>query len=316
MAVRPVLFNLFAEPAIIRVPTILRGPLAVLISWARQKSAKANYALMGGGSPLLPQTEAQAEALRIRLAEQMPDADIRCFTAMRYWAPLAKATVRAVAGFSPGRDRADAALSAIFDHHHRLLDRPVAGALPRSGTDPVDLLLSDPAGLIEAHAARIEAAWDQAGRPPGVRLLFSAHGLPEQVIARGDPYQSQIEATAAAIAQRLGPDWSDWRICYQSRVGPMKWLGPTTMEMIEAAVEDGLGVVIAPIAFVSEHVETLVELDHDYAAKAAALGCAPYIRAPALGLDENFIDGLAGLVTGALSKADRRRPRIGLRLRG
>jgi len=116
----------------------------------------------------------------------------------------------------------------------------------------------------------------------------------------GDPYRRQVERTCAAVAARLGEAW-DWRVCYQSRVGPLKWIGPSTVEEIEAAARDGVGVVIDPIAFVSEHVETLVELDRDYARVARGLGVETYIRVPALGVDLGFIEGLAQLVDGALA---------------
>ena len=150
-------------------------------------------------------------------------------------------------------------------------------------------------GLIKAHAARIEAAWRDAGSPDNVRLLFSAHGLPEKVIEAGDPYQRQIEATAAAVAAvaaRL-PQFPDWQVCYQSRVGPLKWIGPSTPEALDRAAKDGKGVVVTPIAFVSEHVETLVELDHEYGALAREKGISPYIRARALGVEPSFIETLA-----------------------
>ena len=156
-------------------------------------------------------------------------------------------------------------------------------------------------GFIEAHVQRIQVAWEVADRPRAIRLLFSAHGLPEKVIAGGDPYQSQVEATAAAVVRRLGGEW-DWQVCYQSRVGPLKWIGPSTAEAIGQAARDGLGVIVTPIAFVSEHIETLVELDEDYAELAETLGCQPYVRAPALGLHEAFISGLADLVVGALNQ--------------
>jgi ferrochelatase len=150
-------------------------------------------------------------------------------------------------------------------------------------------------GIVSAHAARIEAAWAAAGRPAPVRLIFSAHGLPESVVAAGDPYAEQVRATAEAVAGALKTPLG-WTIAYQSRVGPMAWLGPSTLAAIEAAVAEGLGVIVSPIAFVSEHVETLVELDHDYRARAEALGCRAYVRAPALGVEQAFIDGLADAV--------------------
>jgi ferrochelatase len=157
-------------------------------------------------------------------------------------------------------------------------------------------------GLARAHASRIMECWDKAGRPEPVRLLFSAHGLPERNVRAGDPYQWQVERTCEAIAAGLEGSW-DWRVCYQSRVGPMKWLGPTTPEAIRDACEAGMNVLIDPVAFVSEHVETLVELDRDYAALAEAAGCDHYLRARAVGTQPEFIDGLARTVEKALGQS-------------
>jgi ferrochelatase len=162
----------------------------------------------------------------------------------------------------------------------------------------------DNPGLAEGHAARILRTWNDAGRPT-VRLLFSAHGLPENIAQSGDPYQWQVEGTCAAVLDRLKasgtPGW-DCRICYQSRVGPLKWLGPSTPEAIEAAGRDGVGVLVDPIAFVSEHIETLVELDRDYAELAARHRVPVYLRAPAVGIEPHFIEGLAGVVRRALNR--------------
>ena len=146
------------------------------------------------------------------------------------------------------------------------------------------------------------------GSPDGLRLLFSAHGLPEKIIAAGDPYQWQVERTCAAVVERvtgrLGGETGvvDWRVCFQSRVGPLKWIGPSTPEAIEAACADGMGVIVTPIAFVSEHVETLVELDRDYAELAEKLGCPQYLRVPAVGVAAAFIDSLAAATRRALAR--------------
>jgi ferrochelatase len=301
-AVRPFLFNLFADRAIIDLPAPLRWLLALIISTTRARSARANYALMGGGSPLGPETLAQANAIEQALGRQLRDVEVRTFIAMRYWAPMAPETARAVAAFAPD----DVVLLPLYPQYSTTTTASSLAAWRSAyrGGGVVRTVCCYPleTGLIEAHAARIREAWEKAGQPANVRLLFSAHGLPEQVIDRGDPYQSQIEAAAAAVAKALGPDWPDWRVCYQSRVGPLKWLGPSTPEAIEAAVQDGRGLVIAPIAFVSEHVETLVELDHDYAKLAADLGCNAYIRAPALGVQSDFVEGLAQLTIRALGQ--------------
>jgi ferrochelatase len=295
-AIRPFLFNLFADPAIIGAPALIRYPLAALISWTREQTARANYALLGGASPLLAETNAQAQALRRSLTQQAPDAVIQTFVAMRYWSPLIHEAAAAVAAFKPD----EIVLTPLYP---QFSTTTTGSSLARwrkayRGPGRTRLICCYPTldGFVAAHAERIRTAWRRAGRPGEVRLLFSAHGLPQRVVDKGDPYQSQIEATATAVAAELEDILPDWAICYQSRVGPLKWLGPSTQEAIEAAASEGLGVVVAPIAFVSEHVETLVELDHDYAALADAAGAPWYVRVPALGVHGDFIEALARAV--------------------
>jgi ferrochelatase len=298
-AVRPFLFNLFSDRAIIGLPALARYPLAALISSTRAKMARANYALMGGASPLTPATLAQAKALQSALTAKT-DAMVKVFTAMRYWKPDSDAAAKAVTAFAPD----EVVLLPLYPQYSTTTTASSLNAWRKAYNGPgrVQAICCYPeqADVITAHAARIEQAFEAAGRPQGVRLLFSAHGLPMKVIEAGDPYQAQVEAMAARIAARLSGDW-DWRICYQSRVGPLAWLGPSTLDAIAEAGREGLGVVIAPIAFVSEHVETLVELDHDYAARAKAWGVSPYVRVGALELEANFIEGLAKMVLERLS---------------
>ena len=300
-SVRPFLYNLFSDPAIIGLPAPLRYPLAALISRLREKAAIVNYNRMGGASPLLPETLAQAEALQRSLAAELPAATVKVFTAMRYWRPLTASCAADVAQFQPD----EIVLLPLYPQFSTTTTassvKAWRGAYRGGGRTRTVCCYPRAPGLIEAHAERIRAAL--AGAPKGqpVRLLFSAHGLPEKVITAGDPYQRQVEATAAAVAERLGGKL-DWKICYQSRVGPMRWIGPSTAESIEDAARDGVGVVISPIAFVSEHVETLVELDHDYAELAESVGCAPYIRVAALGLEPAFIDALTDTTLDALGR--------------
>jgi ferrochelatase len=254
---------------------------------------------MGGASPLLRETRAQAEALETALTARGEQA--KTFVAMRYWSPTSGEAARAVEAFAPDH----VVLLPLYPQYSTTTTASSIAAWRKAyrGPGASQTLCCYPTlkGVVEAHARRIESAWRDAGAPAGVRLLFSAHGLPARLIEDGDPYQAQIEATAAAIAARL-PQFTDWRVCYQSRVGPVGWLGPETRAEIAAAGADGLGVVIAPIAFVSEHVETLVELDHDYAKVGEAAGCPAYIRAPALGVEEHFIAGLADAVLAALDR--------------
>ncbi len=296
-AVKPFLFNLFNDPAIIGLPGIVRTPLARLISSRREKSAQANYAMMGGGSPLLPETLKQAAALSEALADATPGDETEVFIAMRYWHPFTEDTARAVADFQPDH----VVLLPLYPQFSTTTTASSLKVWREAYRGPGEVhavcCYPDADGLVEAQARLIRATMDRAdGRP--VRVLFSAHGIPEKLVAAGDPYQAQIEATVAAIIARMG--LTDWAICYQSRVGPLKWLGPPTPEAIEQAVRDGVGAVIVPIAFVSEHVETLVELDHEYGELAAEVGCVPYLRVPALGVEPTFIAALAQAVEAAL----------------
>lgn len=304
-AVRPFLYNLFKDPAIIGLPTPLRQAIAWLISTLRDRSARANYAIMGGASPLLKETKAQAEALQATLQARLGGDEVRVFIGMRYWNPLTEDTARAVEAFAPH----DVVLLPLYPQFSTTTTGSSMKAWAKAYKGPGEVhavccSFEEP-GLVEAHARAILATHAALGRPGPVRLLFSAHGLPQKVIDAGDPYQWQIEKTCEAVLARLGPDWaSDWdyRICYQSRVGPVKWIGPATPDAIDEAVKDGRGVLITPIAFVSEHVETLVELDHEYAELAQQLSAPFYLRAPAIGVDLAYIEGLAETALNALER--------------
>ena len=291
-AVKPFLFNLFRDPAIITSPAVVRYPLAALISTTREKTARANYAIMGGASPLLPETGAQARALEAVLKAKDPKLDARCFIAMRYWKPFAKETAAQVAAFAPD----EIVLLPLYPQYSTTTTgsslKDWLGVYKGPGRTRTVCCYPTAQGLIAAHAQAIHEVWDAAGKPGNLRLLFSAHGLPQKIVDDGDPYRAQIEATAAAIAAQL-PELADWRVCFQSRVGRLAWLAPYTENDIRQAGADGKGVLIAPIAFVSEHVETLVELDRDYARLAEEVGCAPYLRAPTPGIRGAFIEELA-----------------------
>lgn len=292
-AIQPFLRNLFNDPAIIGLPWPLRPFLAEVISRRRDKQAREIYGRIGGRSPLNEETAAQARMLESELGEEM-----QVFVAMRYWHPLVEDTAREVAAFAPDRivllplypQFSTTTTGSSLGEWHRCAAR--AGI-----TAPTTALCCYPVedGLIAAHADLVAAALERAGEAP-VRLLFSAHGLPEKIVKAGDPYQWQIEQTAAAVVSRLGGDDLDWQVCYQSRVGPLKWIGPSTDDEIRRAGKDGKGAVVVPIAFVSEHSETLVELDLEYGELAHKAGCTPYIRVPALGTHEDFIASLADLV--------------------
>lgn len=299
-SVKPFLFNLFNDPAIIGLPNLVRTPLARMISRRREKTAQGNYALMGGGSPLLPETRKQATALEAALSARLPEDEIRAFIAMRYWSPLTEETAADVAAFDPDQ----IVLLPLYPQFSttttesslKLWNKVYAG----SGISRTVCCWPEAPGWIESQVVAIRSKLAEAGNRP-VRVLFSAHGIPESLVTKkGDPYQEQVEATCAAIADKAG--LIDWIVCYQSRVGPMKWLGPSTVDALEQAARDDVGAVVAPIAFVSEHVETLVELDIEYGELAHRIGVAPYLRVPAVGVTEAFVDELAAAAVQALAR--------------
>ena len=310
-AVRPFLFNLFNDKAIIAVPQPFRFLLAQLISRTRERLAKANYARMGGRSPILPETMKQAEALETAIAKRITNVTFKCFPAMRYWRPLVKETARQVEAWGA----TDTVLLPLYPQFSSTTTASSLAAWTHASSLPAATICCYPAGakFVQAHAEAILQTWRAAGSPAHPRVLFSAHGLPQRVIERGDPYQWQVEQSVAAVRKLLPAEWQS-RLCYQSRVGPLKWIGPATEDEIAAAAKDGVGVIVCPIAFVSEHVETLVELDVEYGELAKRLRLPFYLRAPALGAAPRFIDALADLVEHAIAAPGEVRSENGSRL--
>ena len=293
--VQPFLKNLFSDKAIIRSPAPVRFFLSRLISKTRAPSARENYARMGGGSSLLPETKKQADALDAELAKRGHTA--KSFIAMRYWKPYAADAVREVKAW--GADQV-----ILLPLYPQFSSTTTASSLKswKDAGGPAGVSICcypDPEKFIAAHARKLIETWEAAGRPANVRCLLSAHGLPEIVVKTGDPYQWQVELTAAKLRPLLPADW-EVEICYQSRVGPLKWIGPPTDACIEKAAKDNKAILLSPIAFVSEHIETLVELDIEYRHLAEKHGAKHYLRAPALGADAGFIETLADLVEAAL----------------
>ncbi len=299
-AIGPFLRNLFRDPAILRVPFFVRPLLARIIAGRRLKPATANYALLGGRSPLLELTRAQAVALEAAL----PELDARCFVAMRYWHPFSEETARDVKAFEPD----EVVLVPLYPQFSTTttgssLDdwREAAARVGLVATVTTLCCWPDDAGYAAATAAIVRRSWEEACAAPGgspkLRLLFSAHGLPQAIVRAGDPYQWQIERTVRAVLDAWGPNApEDWRICYQSRATPQKWLEPSTDEEIARAARDGMAVLVVPIAFVSDHSETLVELDVEYRDLAEKLGVPGYFRSTAQNEDAGFIAALADLV--------------------
>jgi ferrochelatase len=300
-AVEPFLRNLFCDPAIISLPWFLRRPLGWFIARRRAPLAQEIYAHIGGASPILAQTQAQARALEAVLAG--PELNVKAVVAMRYWHPFSDGAAEALRRFAPDR----VILLPLYPQFSTTTTassfRDWARAARKAGLDaPTSRICCYPAepGFIAAAAGKIRQALESARPDVDYRLLLSAHGLPKRTIARGDPYQFQVERTAQALVDALGIKNLDWRVCYQSRVGPLKWLEPSTDAEIRRAGREGKGLVIAPIAFVSEHSETLVELDIEYGKLAREAGVPDYRRAATVSADPVFIQGLASLVRKAL----------------
>jgi protoporphyrin/coproporphyrin ferrochelatase len=296
-AVKPFLFNLFNDPAIIRLPQPVRWLVAKLISGRRAPTAQKIYEQMGGRSPILPNTEAQARALETALGP-----DFKCFIAMRYWRPRADVQVAAVKAW--GADRI--LLLPLYPQYSTTTTGSSVTEwqyqTKRGGLAvPTVSLCCYPAnpGFVAALADRVKEGLGRFGSVKP-RVLFSAHGLPKKIIDAGDPYQGQVEQSVAAVLASLALPDLDWVICYQSRVGPMEWIGPSTEAEVIRAGADRVPLLVVPVAFVSEHSETLVELDIDYRHLAKEVGIPTYIRVPTVGTHPLFIAGLARLVRDAL----------------
>lgn len=297
-AVEPFLFNLFCDPAIITLPNPLRWLIAKIISRQRAPIARQIYAKIGNASPLLANTEAQARALEAALG-----SEARVFIAMRYWQPFAGETAQAVKAWQPDeivllplypQFSSTTTASSLADWYR---------AAKRAGLSVPSHAICcapDEPGFIAVLAGNIKNAlsdWPKDQAAP--RLLLSAHGLPKRTVARGDPYQSHVEMTAAALRAALNEPSLDSTICYQSRVGPLEWLGPATDAEIRRAGAEKRGLIVTPIAFVSEHSETLVELDIEYGHLAQQSGVPLYRRVPTVSTAAPYIAGLARLVNEA-----------------
>jgi ferrochelatase len=302
-AVQPFLENLFSDPAIVSLPAILRLPLAKLIAARRAPFARSIYEHLGGKSPILKETQEQARALESALAAAGHEA--KCFIAMRCWHPFTAAAVDAVKAYRPER----IVLLPLYPQYSTTTTRSSLGEwrkrAKRAGLDaPQHEACCYPyePGFVDAIADLLRAALAQ--QRPGIdyRILFSAHGLPKRVVERGDPYPWQVERTVEAVLARLAPRNLDWTICYQSRVGPLEWIGPATDAEIRRAGAEKKGLIIVPVAFVSEHSETLVELDIEYGVKLAKdVGLPDFIRVPTVRTHPAFIGALSSLVLTALA---------------
>ncbi len=303
-AVRPFLFNLFNDPAILKMPGPLRWFLAKYLAAKRTPAAQEIYAKIGGRSPLLDLTLKQTRSLEERLNGAGGADSYKTFIAMRYWHPFSHETAQEVVTYDPD----EIVLLPLYPQFSTTTTGSSLGdwekTARRAGLAAKTFsILQYPAqqGFIEAHVALLKKALEKVEQTP-TRVLFSAHGLPKKIVAAGDPYPKQVEETVQAVVEKMADPGLDWVLCYQSRVGPLEWIGPSTEDELRRAGRDKVSVVVVPIAFVSEHSETLVELDMEYRDLAKEYGVAAYRRVPALGVSGKFIEGLADLVNGARMK--------------
>lgn len=319
-AVRPFLYNLFSDPDIFKLPLarLTQRPFAALISRRRAHEAAKGYAAIGGRSPLLANTEAQARALqsvlvaggheRIAVNAQAPAdspsgavepaADV--FVCMRYWHPMAEQVVATL----KQRHYRRVVLLPLYPQYSLTTTGSSVNAFERECRrqdyrPEIRLIRTwyDEPAYQRAIVATLnrELALLPAPDPDRVELLLSAHGLPRKLADAGDPYEKQIVATAAAVRLRLG--WPHVTLCYQSRVGPLEWLKPYTDDVIREKGRAGAKqMLVYPIAFVSDHVETLYELRMVYAELARQVGIDHYRVAPALNAHPLLIEALHTLV--------------------
>src|ERR1700687_6114661 len=299
-AVQPFLYHLFCDPDIIDFPfsRLGRRALARLISKTRAKKAAQHYAAISGGSPIRRFTEQQASALETRLMRDGVDA--RCVVAMRYWHPftaeaigqLQEAEVDKVVFLPLNTQYSSTTTGSSLNEWRRLW----TGAVPTSSVAP---FYRNPL-YIATVVERIDEALARFPHPPAVPLVFSAHSVPVSVIEKGDPYQRQIEETVGLVMEQGG--WSnDHRLCYQSKVGASRWLEPSLHQTLrQVASEKRREVCIVPISFVSDHVETLAEIDHHARQEARLLGIERFEMTRGLNDSPKFIQALAGLVLAAI----------------
>ena len=294
--VEPFLFNLFNDPAILNLPLFLRYPLAKLISNRRAPVAKKIYEEIGGSSPILKLTNDQSEILEKTLNANQKTDNYKCFVVMRCWHPRANEVIKKVQAYSPEEvillplyPQYSAATSGSSIKEWKEICKKNNYTIK---TSTICCYPTDK-NFINAHTKEIIKKISELNN---FKLIFSAHGLPEKNIKKGDPYQWQIEQSVKRIIENLKIDNLDWILSYQSRVGPLKWIGPSTDDIIVENSKIGKHIVLVPIAFVSEHSETLVELDIEYKKLAEDNGCKQYTRVPALGINEDFINAMSLLI--------------------
>ena len=298
-AVQPFLFNLFNDPGIISLPAIFRYPLAKFISKRRTPVAKAIYSEMGGKSPILEETQSQADAIEKALKQETDE--YKCFIVMRCWNPRAISVIKNVKEFDPQQ----IILLPLYPQY----SNATSGS---SIKEWLDICKKEKLGIetkticcypteknfILAYANLIKDKIN-LNKLAETTLIFSAHGLPENKIKQGDPYQWQVENTVNHLVKKLSIKNLNYILSYQSRVGPLKWIGPSTETIIKEEAKKQKIIVVVPVAFVSEHSETLVELDIEYKKLAIENGSKDYVRVPAVTVHKDFINSLKSSILSA-----------------
>ncbi len=294
-AVEPFLFNLFSDRDLIQLPAgaLLQRPFARLISHFRAKRVVENYRTIGGRSPLLDWTRRQAEGIARELGP-----NYRPYVAMRYWTPTAEETVQQMT--ADGIDRA--VVLSMYPHFtgattgSSLKDfARAAAAHPRLRYSAIEQWYNWP-GYLDSLAARVREGLAQFPADAGrVQILFSAHALPQKFIDRGDPYLEHVLDTVRGVMERVGK--TPWHLGFQSRSGPVQWMEPGTTEVLDRLAAEGCqAVLMVPVSFVSDHIETLHEVDIEYREHARQKGIRYFQRSPSLNDHPDFLQGLADLV--------------------
>jgi ferrochelatase len=297
-SIEPFLYNLFCDPDIIDFPfaRIARQPLARLISMRRARHVAHHYAEIGGKSPILAFTQRQAEALESELRREF---DARVVVAMRYWHPLTEEAIEELAAHAPE----EVVLLPLYPQYSKTTTGSSINEWNRrfqpNGWNPRVHVVTEfyrETAYLDAVTAAIDASLRDFENPADVDMVFSAHSVPVAVIDRGDPYQRQIEHTVDLVWER--GRWPARRhLCYQSKVGASKWLRPSMHETLRSLSAAGSrNVLVVPISFVSDHVETLHEINIEHREQARSLGIEDYRMMPGLNDSREFIAALAGLV--------------------
>ncbi len=304
--VGPFLYNLFSDPEIIRLPfTWLQKPLAWFIASRRTKTSQANYRKIGGGSPLRRITEAQGEALKDKLKALGREASI--YIGMRYWHPFTEEAIARIVQedidqlvilplypqFSISTSGSSFRLLQTLWEENPQLQSIKYTVIPSWYKEQ---------GYLQAMAQLIVRELDQLPNPDQAHIFFSAHGVPKSYVEEaGDPYQQEIEECTHLVMQTLNRP-NPHSLAYQSRVGPVEWLQPYTEDAIKELGKQGINdLVVVPISFVSEHIETLEEIDIEYREIAEAAGIHNFCRVPALNTNPVFVQALADLVINSLN---------------